>query len=517
MTNDFLNQPNILFIQADQWTANAGGKAYGNNEVITPNINKLADSGVVFENFYCNSPLCAPARFSMMSGQLPSKIRAYDNASEFSSTTPTFAHHLRHLGYQTCLSGKMHFIGADQLHGFERRLTTDIYPGDFGWTVNWDEPDDRIDWWYHNMLSVKQAGIAEITNQLEYDDDVGNQAVKQLYEFARGRDARPFAMTVSFTHPHDPYATRQKYWDMYEGVDISFPTVPPIPFDKKDPHSQRIHKACAMDDLDITKEDILKARRAYYGNITYIDDWVGKLIQVLEETNQRDNTIIVLASDHGDMLGERGLWYKMSFYEGSCRIPLIVSSPKHFNPARISNNTSLMDLLPTFVDIAGGKTPPTPHDGRSLVPLLKGILEGDVDEVIGEYMGEGSIAPIFMIRRGQYKYIWCESDPTQLYDLKNDPNELTNLSGTADFADIESAFEAEVHQRWDVKTLKAEIIEDQRQRHFIAHVLTIGDYHSWDYQPKMDASRQFMRNHLDLNDLEETARYPAPRKYDQTH
>ena len=129
-------QPNILILMADQLTSGAL-PTYGNRVAKTPHIDGLAAAGVVFDSFYCNSPLCAPSRFSFLAGQLPSKIGAYDNAAEYPAQVPTFAHYLRRAGYQTALAGKMHFCGPDQLHGFEDRLTTDIYPSDFGWTPDW--------------------------------------------------------------------------------------------------------------------------------------------------------------------------------------------------------------------------------------------------------------------------------------------------------------------------------------------------------------------------------------------
>lgn len=163
-------RPNILYIMADQMAAPALKMHDSNSAIQTPNLDALAESGVVFDNAYCNSPLCAPSRFSMVTGQLPSKIKGYDNASQLGSDVPTFAHYLRHAGYETTLAGKMHFIGPDQLHGWEHRLTPDIYPGDFGWAVNWDDPDTRLEW-YHNMSSVKQAGPCVRSNQLDYDED----------------------------------------------------------------------------------------------------------------------------------------------------------------------------------------------------------------------------------------------------------------------------------------------------------------------------------------------------------
>ena len=200
-------QPNFLILMADQLngTLFPDGPA---DFLHAPNLRRLAQRSVRFANTYTASPLCAPARASFMSGQLPSGTRVYDNAAEFSSEIPTFAHHLRRAGYQTTLSGKMHFVGPDQMHGFEERLTTDIYPADFGWTPDYRKPGERIDWWYHNLGSVTGAGVAEITNQLEYDDEVAYHAGRKLYDLSRRQDGRPWCLTVSFTHPHG-YAVMQ--------------------------------------------------------------------------------------------------------------------------------------------------------------------------------------------------------------------------------------------------------------------------------------------------------------------
>ncbi|MCP5098829.1 MAG: sulfatase-like hydrolase/transferase, partial [Chloroflexi bacterium] len=160
-------KPNILFIMVDQ-LAGSALPFYGHPVVKAPHLTSLAEEGVLFESAYCNSPLCAPSRFSMMSGQLPSRIGAFDNAAHFPADVPTIAHYLRDCGYQTCLSGKMHFVGPDQLHGFEERLTTDIYPSDYGWTPDWTNFEKRPSW-YHNMLSVVQAGTCETSNQLDFD------------------------------------------------------------------------------------------------------------------------------------------------------------------------------------------------------------------------------------------------------------------------------------------------------------------------------------------------------------
>ncbi|MCL7454327.1 MAG: sulfatase-like hydrolase/transferase, partial [Anaerolineae bacterium] len=185
---------------------------YGHPVARSPNLERLAEEGVTFESAYCSSPLCAPSRASLVTGQLASRIGAYDNAAAFPASVPTFGHYLRDQGYYTCLCGKMHFVGPDQLHGFEERLTTDIYPAGFGWTPDWDHPERRLSW-YHNMLSVVQAGTCLTSNQLDFDEEVAFQAVRKLYELAREPAGRPFCLLVSFTHPHDPFAITPEYWE----------------------------------------------------------------------------------------------------------------------------------------------------------------------------------------------------------------------------------------------------------------------------------------------------------------
>ena len=172
-----MTQPNILIVMADQLNP-AFLPVYGHPLVKTPHLSALAKHAVVFDNAYCNSPLCSPSRGVLMTGQLPSRTGIYDNAAEFRADIPTFAHYLRALGYRTVLSGKMHFCGPDQLHGFEERLTTDIYPADYGWTPDWSRPLERPQW-YHNMSSVTEAGLCVRTNQLDFDDEVTLRACAQ--------------------------------------------------------------------------------------------------------------------------------------------------------------------------------------------------------------------------------------------------------------------------------------------------------------------------------------------------
>jgi choline-sulfatase len=504
-------QPNILIVMVDQ-LAPAFLSIYGHRLVKAPHLEALARSGIVFDSAYCNSPLCSPSRAVFMTGRLPSNTGVYDNAAEFRADIPTYAHHLRNLGYRTILSGKMHFCGPDQLHGFEERLTTDIYPADYGWTPDWDHPLERPDW-YHNMSSVTQAGLCVRTNQLDFDDEVVFTAERALYEIARSNDRRPFLLVASLTHPHDPFAIPERYWNLYRDEDIEMPR-PPLPIERLDPHSLRIRHVCAMDAETITDAQVRNARHAYFGAISYVDDNLGRLMQALRATKLDEDAIVVFLSDHGEMLGERGLWFKMNFFEGGARVPLVIAAPERFAPRRTAASVSLVDLLPTLVDLAGGDSATLGEgiDGRSLLPHLEN--GAGHDEVIGEYLAEGAIAPIVMIRRGEWKFIHSAPDPDQLYDLSSDPGERDNLAAKSQYASRVGEFRAEVARRWNLAALDAGVRESQRRRRIVDSALNTGQSHSWDFQPFRDASRSYVRNTIPLDDLEAMARFPpvAPRK-----
>ena len=499
-----MSRPNILVIVVDQLTGTLfpDGPA---DWLHVPNLKRLAERSARFANSYTASPLCAPGRASLMSGLLPSRTRVYDNAAEFASDSPTFAHHLRRAGYQTCLSGKMHFVGPDQLHGFEERLTTDIYPADFGWTPDYRKPGERIDWWYHNLGSVTGAGVAEITNQMEYDDEVAHHAEAKLYDLSRGADERPWCLTVSFTHPHDPYVARRRYWDLYEHCAHLAPAVDPIPYDDQDAHSQRLFDANDWRSYDLSEADVQRSRRAYFANISYLDDKIGGLLKVLEDTRQE--AAVVFVSDHGDMLGERGLWFKMSFFEGSSRVPMMIAADG-VPPGRVDTPVSTVDLCPTLCALAGA-------DMEEIAPWttgenLLGVVAGSQARapVLMEYAAEGSIAPLIGIRDGNFKFTRCAADPDQLFDLSTDPHELTNLATSERHAATLRRLSELADRHWDLEAFDAAVRQSQAHRLVVYDALRNGAYYPWDYQPLQRASERFMRNHLDLNILEDLKRFP---------
>ena len=197
------------------------------------------------------------------------------------------------------------------------------------------------------------------------------------------------------------------------------------------------------------------------------------------------------------MLGERGLWFKRNFFEQSVRVPLVVHAPKRFAPRRCARLVSLVDLLPTLVDLAGSETTPLDLveavDGRSLCPLLAGNEEGWDDTVYAEQTSEGTSAPSFMVRRGQFKYIGCELDPPQLFDLTEDPKELKNLSGKAPYAAVELELASALEERWDTKAITREVLSSQRRRLLVNSALGTGRRLRWDFEPPGDAFRHYFR------------------------
>ena len=490
------DQPDILLLMADQLAPHFL-PVYGHPVVLAPNLSELARGGAVFDAAYCNSPLCAPSRFSMMTGRMPSDIGAYDNASPLSPALPTFAHHLRRGGYRTALAGKMHFVGPDQLHGFEERLTTDIYPADFGWTPNWDDPgSDPVRAYLRQAArDIAEAGPApRPTLQMRYDDETTHRAVRWLQ--AEDRGGRPFLLTVSYTHPHDPFTITREYWDRYEGRAVDDPTTPAPEGGPADEPSRRLWEAFGFDGLELTPGQVRAARRAYYGGISYLDDGVGRVLSAFRERSGGRPALIVFASDHGEMLGERGMWFKMGFFERSARIPLIAAGAGA-PPGRVRTPVSLIDLLPTLVEAAGLGPDGAETPGRSLLPAARREPEPARPPVLGEFLGEGVTDPVVMIREGSYKYISMLGAAAQLFDLASDPEEQTDLIGAGAGGSAAAAAErmsALAEERWDLGALRAEIAADQKQRRMVHQALTAGRRTHWDYSPPDESASSYIRN-----------------------
>jgi choline-sulfatase len=467
-------QPNILVIMVDE-LAPQFMPDYGHRVVKTPNISRLAARGTVFDNAYTSSPLCAPARASFMTGRLCPDINAYDNGAELPASVPTMAHFLRSLGYQTSLIGKMHFIGPDQLHGFEERLTTDIYPANFSWTANWNASLTEPSPAGATVRPILEAGPCIRSMQMDYDDDVSNKSVQKLYDLARnGESDKPFFVVSSFTHPHPPFTIHHKYWDMYDHDEIDLPKIEEIPLAQKDAGSQYLYFSHQYNTYPINEEDVRNARHAYYAMISYTDALIGRLIDTLEETGLDDNTVVVFVSDHGEMLGERGMWYKMSMFEHSVRIPMIFSGTG-ITQGRDADNTSIIDIVPTLIELAGGKVEDMPVKlaGRSLKQAVTGdqsgsrVRGGGDAAVVSDFSAGGAPGPVRMVKKGSYKLVLTYGYEPLLFNLDEDPDELKSLAKDPAHAKTLAQLQAIALQNYDPSDYDARIRQSQRERIFL--------------------------------------------------
>ncbi|MER7417606.1 choline-sulfatase [Micromonospora peucetia] len=504
------SRPNILLLMADQLSAFGTGP-YGNEDVLTPHLDDLAARGTVLTNAYCNAPLCVPSRAAMMTGQLPSAVPSNDNAEEFPASVPTFAHSLRRAGYRTVLAGKMHFVGPDQLHGFEERLTTDIFPPDMTWTRPWEEQGDppRLSGAQRNggreyLDILNSSGELPWTYQMHYDEEVRFSALQRIRELALATDDRadePWLMVASFTQPHDPYVAPPEYWDRYEGRRIALPE--PVPAGAA-PHplDAWVNAFHGVDRGTVTDETTYLARRGYYAMTSYIDDVVGSFVAELERFGLLENTVVVFTSDHGDQLGEHGMYFKRTLREWSVRVPLIVAGAGVAAGHRIDTPVSLVDLHPTFAELAQTRLPEWVTD-RFAGASLAGALRDRADVVdrhpgvIIENSAEGTLRPVRAAVHGRHKLVYARDLPEQLYDLATDPRELDNLADDPAHAQVRTGLRKRVLADWDPAAAEREIVTSQRMRVFLGEALQRGRATSWSYEPPVDAGHRWIRSTAD--------------------
>jgi choline-sulfatase len=398
---------------------------------------------------------------SFMTGRHVHDIGAWDNATPLRSDIPTWAHMLRAAGYEVVLSGKQHFVGADQHHGFEAQLARDLHAESAHPIFLWD---DGIREAAQPWPSLAQAGPGT-TTEIEVDDQVEAAALAFLRDPAR-KD-RPWALNVSFIAPHFPFVVPQRYWDMYPPEDVDLPSIPPGHLERQHPVYQRMRTMYGM--IDFEEDLVRRGRAGYYGLITYLDDKIGELLAALEEQGLDGDTLVVYVSDHGEMAGEHGMWRKSNFYEHSSRIPLILRWPGHLPQGRrVPEVVSLVDLVATLVDAAGAPVP-GPLAGESLLALARGDLEEGAwkDEAFAAYLAHGVAGPMAMLRRGRYKLNVSLGDPPELYDVEADPEELHDLAPDPAHQEVLDDLLARMRRRWDPVSLDLQVRQSQRERQFI--------------------------------------------------
>lgn len=506
MSND--KKPNILLIMADQLTPFLTG-AYGHKGVKTPNLDKLAAEGIRFDSAYSPCPVCAPARAALMTGKYVSTNKCYDNGAPYSSDEPTIAHYLTNADYQTVLSGKMHFIGPDQLHGFSKRTMTEIYPSSFEWTLSSVPREEPVKHVFDVPIADKYvtAGVRKWSMQFDHDEETHFRAKEFLYskkageegrsfwDKQRDKDDRPFFLCASYTHPHEPFHVTKELWDLYEGQEIELPELPENIKQTYSIMDKWLNLFSGIDEVDLMKpENLYNLRRAYYALVTYIDNKVGELVKVLEDTGLRDNTIIMFTSDHGDMLGEKGMVQKRTFYEWSSRVPLIINYPDgRYAGKRIKDHVSLIDVSATILEMAGVNNN-LPIDGQSVVGLIEGTDTTD-REVYSELHTEGVYSTCFMLRKGKFKLIYIHGKESQLFDLESDPGEWNNLSGIPEYRNVEDDLKGRILSKFDPDSIEADIVASLLKRDIVNQAMVLNKTH-WDYCPISDGTRQYVRTDL---------------------
>ena len=460
-----MDKPNILTIMSDEH-APMFSSVYGHPIVQTPNMERLAAAGATLDAAYCNSPLCTPSRMSFMTGRFVHNIGAWDNVTPLRSDAVTWAHRLRAQGYDVALSGKQHFGGADQLHGYQQQLARDLH-------AEWNHPihlwDDGIAPAAEPWQEVYAAGPGW-TDELAVDELAQKRALAYLLDPARR--AKPWALTVSFIAPHFPLVVPPRFWEMYPPDEMDLPEIPDGHLDNLHPMAQRFRTMFGFPQFP--DEVVRRARAGYYALISYFDEKIGELLDALIETGQYENTVIIHLSDHGEMNGEHGMWRKSNFYEASARVPLqIVWEGWIDSGQRLNEVVSLVDVTATLSDIAGDDCD-LPLDGDSLLPLL---TQGDPDwkdEAFCEYLAHGTDRPQAMLRRGRYKLNYSWGEPVELYDVVADPGEFHDLADKPAYADLIEAMQSDMLADWDPAALDMQVRASQRQQQYIESRFGVG-------------------------------------------
>lgn len=447
-----MKQPHILLIQSDQHNPFVCGYA-GDRLVNTPNLDRLAEEGIVFENCYCNSPLCVPSRSSMLAGLLPTNTGVYNNLQCLRSDLATFATTLAIAGYDTVLCGRMHFTEYDQRHGFERRLVGDLNPtfprkerqkslyGPLAGT-----PDQ-------SRVAIEKSGAGR-SAMICFDRAVADAACDYLQ---MRTDERPLFMTVGFGNPHCPFIAPEDLYQKYNRLMEDHAPQFDGPLDTLHPAIRQFIELRGIE--HVTSEEFRRIRAAYYANVEYMDGLIGEVVKNARETLGEDVVILYL-SDHGECLGSHGLFWKSNFYEEAVHVPLVISAPGRFPVGqRRSQLVSLVDIAPTLCDL--GNAPHLPkEDGSSLMPLLVNSVWDREDVVISILADIKGDLPSAMIRWGRYKLTkYCTIDLPLLFDLENDPKELHNLAKDPAYNQLTSQLLGRLHEYWD----EGEAMEALRQ------------------------------------------------------
>lgn len=450
------SQPDILIFLSDQHTASVNGFA-GDDVVRTPNLDALSAGGTTFDAAYTACPLCVPARSAFLTGQLPSSTGIFTNRSCIPEYTATMMHSLANAGYETVLVGRMHFVGHNQRHGFTKRLVGDFTPTSWRPYGGDDRFDQGLGPYAHTLGAIKCLDVVGGGDSpvLAYDRAVIDAAVEYL-----GQDHDcPQCVVVGTYAPHFSYVAPEELYRRYRDQ-----VRPPVTWDREPNYTNRVldQKRQHHEQQGHDRDRIMAARAAYYGMVENLDAQIGQVRQAWQRHLDRTGREgwMVYTSDHGDMLGERGLHGKQVGLEPSARIPMVIEGDGVAAGQRIAAATSLLDLSPTLCERAGAVTPPQ-QAGQSLVSILAGEPADADRAVICEYMPPdpdrgGELIPARAVRKGRFKALvyHAEDLADALFDIEADPHELVNLAeqDPATLAELRE----EAYRDWEPDRVAAE-------------------------------------------------------------
>ncbi len=450
---------NILFIMSDQHSPHVVG-CYGNRVVRTPNLDALAANGTRFAHAYTPTPICVPARASFATGRYAHAIGSWDNAKPYTGTeAPSWGHRLTAQGHRVTTVGKLHYRQVGDPSGFpDQRLPMHVLDGvgDVYGLLRGDMPVRHA-----SRQHVLKAGAGE-SEYIRYDRAVARESARFLREEASDHD-KPWALFTSFVTPHFPLMAPSEYVDRYPLDSLPMPVQWAPEEWPRHPalEEQRRIEALAEPFDEYT---VLKAIAAYYGMVTFLDEQIGMVLQALEEAGLREETRIIYTSDHGEMLGEHGLWWKSCMYEGAVGLPLILAGPEVPSGKVVNTNVSLVDCFPTMIEAVGAERAPEDADlpGESLWRLAR--EDDQARTVFSEYHTIFAPSARYMIRNERYKYVHYVDYAPQLFDLLEDPDELRDLASDPRYADVLAVCERELRAILDPEEVDRQAKVDQRRR-----------------------------------------------------
>lgn len=456
-------RPNVLVLLSDEHNPRFS-QPYGHPFLQTPNLQRLAESGVTFENAYTPSPLCVPARMAFMTGRYPHRCGAWDNGCTVPSDQPTWAHRLNRAGYHTALAGKMHFNGPDQVHGFRSIVQPDLHAKLDGIGVVRPWGDAPLNAPLATYLDGAGPGDAQ---HVQHDLLAEQAAARFLLDPARREE--PWALCVSFVTPHFPLLAPRELFERYYPAHADLPDEP-APRADEHPHRRR-NRQMTVGLHERDEDTIRRARAAYYALVTYLDQRVGEVLAALEQSGQAENTVVVYTSDHGELLGEQGQWFKNCLDEDAVRVPLLVRPAGGVSGRRVPAAVSLIDVTRSLLELAGADTSET--DGASLLPLLaEDTAQPAVQwagEVLVEYEGHVADAPMRMVRQGKWKLAYYHEEPSELFNLDDDPHERRNLWNDPRYAFVRDRLLSRVLAGWDPEAVQRGVHASQRARALVGH------------------------------------------------